>query len=162
MKKPRNKKYRPKGWTTNVLSIFGGMGDAHHAHLRSNQLQTHAAMVTMSQGRGTLVQWKRLAGVLNIAGVMCEQGIGPEFKKVFIAAQTAMLEVGKRAVRNNGRFLFTGPEMVIVNEALDCHDVQLENSRAMDVDRAADEVMRRERYRIDHVSVMGEIRKEAA
>jgi hypothetical protein len=160
--KKRNKKYRPKGCANNVLSIFGGMGDAHRDHLVRNQVKTHGAMAMLSQGGGSLEQWKRIAGVLNIAGVMCEQGIGPEFKKTFAAAQDAMLEVGKRAVRNNGRFLFAGPEMSIVTEALECHNAQLENSRALDVDRAADEVMRRERHRIDHVSVMGEIRKEAA
>jgi hypothetical protein len=138
------------------------MGDTHREHLRHNQIKTHGAMAQMSQGGGTLDQWKRLAGVLNIASVMCEQGIGPEFRQAFADAQNAMLDVGKRSVRNNGRFVFTGPEMRIVTEALECHDAQLENSRSLDVDRAADEVMRRERHRIDHVSVMGEIRKEAA
>lgn len=161
-KKPRNKKYSPKGTVDNVLSMFSGMGHAHHAHLRTNQLKTHAAMTDLTQGRGTLAQWKRIAGVLNIASVMSEQGIGREFTKALIAAQDAMLAVGKRAVRSQGRFVFTGPELHAVNEALEIHDAQLENSRAIDVDRAADEVMRRERHRIDHVSVMGEIQKEAA
>jgi len=161
-KKPRNKKYIPKGSTNNVLAIFGGMGSAHHAHLRKNQVKTHAAMTNLAQGRGTLDDWKRIAGVLNIANVMSEQGIGAEFTAALAAAQDAMLKVGKRAVQNAGRFVFTGPELQSLNEALEIHDAQLENSRAVDVDRAADEVMRRERHRIDHVSVMGEIRKEAA
>jgi hypothetical protein len=161
-KKPRNKKYVPKGTVDNVLSMFGSMGGAHHAHLRRNQVNTHVAMIELTQGRGTLTHWKRIAGVLNIASVMSEQGFGREFTKALIAAQDAMLEVGKRAVRNQGRFGFTGTELTAINEALEVHDAQLENSRAIDVDRAADEVMRRERHRIDHVSVMGEIRKEAA
>ena len=38
----------------------------------------------------------------------------------------------------------------------------LARANAADIDRAAEEVMRRERHRIGHVSVMGELRKEAA
>lgn len=161
-KKPRNKRYVPKGTTNNVLAVFGGMGTAHHAHLRANQLKTHAAMTRLAQGQGTRDDWKRIAGVLNISYVLCEQGIGPEFAPALRAGQDALLEVGKRSVRNAGRFVFTGAELQTVNEALDIHDAQLENSRAIDIDRAADEVMRRERHRIGHVSVMGELRKEAA
>lgn len=161
-KKPRNKKYVPKGTSNNLLSIFGGMGVAHHGHLRANQVKTHAAMQALTQGRGTREDWKRIAGVLNVAGVMSEQGIGAEFQQTFISAQDMMLALGKRAARNGERFLFAGAEMQTINEALECHDAQLQNSRAIDVDRAADEVMRRERSRIGHVSVMGEIAKEAA
>lgn len=161
-KKPRNKKYVPKGTSNNLLSIFGGMGVAHHDHLRFNQIKTHAAMQALTQGRGARDDWKRLAGVFNVAYVMSEQGIGAEFRQVFASAQDALLVVGKRAVRNHERFIFTGPELHTINEALECHDAQLENSRAIDVDRAADEVMRRERSRVGRVSVMGEIAKEAA
>lgn len=161
-KKPRNKKYRPKGATNNVLSIFGGMGDAHSDHLRRVQIQNHAAMAEMAQGRGTREQWNRIVGAINIANVMCEFGIGDEFRQATISARDAMLAVGKRAVQSNDRFVFTGPELQAVNAALDAHDAQLENSRAIDVDRAADEVKRRVRHRINSTSVMREIRKEAA
>jgi hypothetical protein len=162
MKKPRNKKYRPKGCTSNVLSIFGGMGDTHREHLRRLQVKNHMAMAEMAQGRGTRGQWNQIVGAINIANVMCEMGIGDEFRQATLSARDALLAVGKRAVGNNDRFIFTGPELQAVNEALDCHDAQLENSRAIDVDHAAIEVQRRVRHRINSTSVMREIRKEAA
>jgi hypothetical protein len=161
-KKPRNKRYVSKGTCDNPLSIFGGMGDAHRDKLRSIQTRNHLAMVDMVQGRGTRAQWDRIVGAINIANVMCELGIGDEFRATTIAAREALLNLGKRAVQNGDRFVCTGPELQAINEALACHDAQLENVRAIDVDRAADEVERRVRHRINSTSVMREIRKEAA
>lgn len=164
MKKPRNKKYQgPKYVCRNVLStVFGGMGSSHAEHLRELQIKNHLAMAEMAQGRGTREQWNQIVGAINMANVMCEQGIGDEFRAQTIAARDAMLAVGKRAVKNNDRFVFTGDELQAINAALDCHDAQLENSRAIDVDRAAMEVERRVRHRINSTSVMREIRREAA
>jgi len=164
MKKPRNKKYQgPKYVCRNVLStVFGGMGSTHGDHLRELQIKNHLAMVEMAQGRGTREQWNLIVGAINMANVMCEQGIGDEFRATTIAARDAMLAVGKRAVKNDDRFVFKGDELQAINEALDCHDAQLENSRAIDVDRAAMEVERRVRHRINSTSVMRELRKDAA
>lgn len=162
MKKPRNKPYRPKGTCTNPLAIFGGMGDTHHGRLREIQTVTHLAMVDLAQGRGTRAQWNRIAGAINMANVMCEQGIGDEFRATTIAARAALLALGKRAVKNDDRFVCTGPELTAINEGLACLDVQMENVRAIDVDRVADMVIHRERHRINSTSVPSEIRKEAA
>lgn len=160
--KKRNKKYQPKGTSSNPLGIFGGMGDAHRDRLQGIQTTNHMAMADMAQGRGTREQWNRIVGAINMANVMCEMGIGDEFRQVTIAARDALLAIGMRAVRNEDRFVFTGPELQTVNEALDCHDAQLENSRSIDIDRAADTVAHRVRHRINSTSVMREIRKEAA
>jgi hypothetical protein len=162
--KKRNKKYGgPKYVCRNVFAtVFGGMGSTHIEHLRDVQIKNHLAMAEMAQGRGTREQWNLIVGAINIANIMCEQGIGDEFRAKTIAARNAMLAVGKRAVKSGDRFVFTGDELQAINEALDCHDAQLENSRAIDVDRAAMEVERRVRHRINSTSVMREIRKEAA
>jgi hypothetical protein len=164
MKKVRNKKYQgPKYVCRNVLAtVFGGMGSTHIEHLRELQIKNHLAMAEMAQGRGTREQWDQVVGAINMANVMCEHGIGDEFREKTIAARNAMLAVGKRAVQNEDRFVFTGDELKAINEALDCHDAQLENSRAIDVDRAAMEVERRVRHRINSTSVMRELGKEAA
>jgi hypothetical protein len=160
-KKPR-KQYRPKGTCDNPLGIFGGMGDTHRDHLRRIQTLNHLAMVEMAQGRGTREQWNRIVGAINIANVMCEMGIGDEFRHAVLKARDALLNVGKRAVLNDDRFIFTGAELTSINLGLDCHDAQLENVRAIDVDRAADEVMRRVRNRINSTSVTRELHPEAA
>ena len=162
MKKPRNKKYVPKYVARNVLStIFGGMSGDHAEHLRTIQIRNHRALAEMAQGRGTREQWDELVGAANMANVMCEQGIGNEYRAITIAARDALLEVGKRIVKTE-RVILKGDELNAIREALLCHDAQLENVRAIDVERACREVERRVRHRINSTSVQREIALEAA
>lgn len=164
MKKPRKKKYQgPKYVARNVLStVFGGMSGVHREHLQDIQVKNHLALSEMSQGRGNREQFNLITGAINMANVMCEMGIGNEFRAITIAARDAMLEVGKRAMRNEDRFVFTGPELCAVREALECHDAQLENVRSIDVDKAAATVEHRVRHRINSTSVKREMAKEMA
>lgn len=90
---------------------------------------------------------------------MIEQGIGREYLEQMTAAKEAMLEVGKRLVKH-GKIVFKGDELKILNEAMDIHEAQLDNTRAIDVDRAAMEVERRVRNKINSTSVMRELREE--
>ncbi|HEY0062480.1 MAG TPA: hypothetical protein VGC21_10185 [Telluria sp.] len=163
MKKNRNKKYTgPKYVARNPMSTFlGGMSGDHMGHLQGLFARNHGAMVRMVQGAGTRDDWDLLVGAVNMGNVMCEQGIGNEFRLAMTAGRDALCEVGKRAAQT-GRFVFKGGEMAAMNEALDCHDAQLENIRAIDVERAADEVIRRVRHGINTTSVQAEIAKEAA
>ena len=162
MKKPRNKKYVPKYVARNVLStIFGGMSGDHAEHLRTIQIRNHRALAEMAQGRGTREQWDELVGAANMANVMCEQGIGNEYRAITIAARDALLEVGKRIVKTE-RVILKGDELNAIREGLLCHDAQLENVRAIDVERACQEVERRVRHRINSTSVQREIALEAA
>ncbi|HBI70011.1 MAG TPA: hypothetical protein DDZ22_13670 [Massilia sp.] len=162
MKKPRNKKYVPKYVARNVLStIFGGMSGDHAEHLRTIQIRNHRALAEMAQGRGTREQWDELVGAANMANVMCEQGIGNEYRAITIAARDALLEVGKRIVKTE-RVILKGDELNAIREGLLCHDAQLENVRAIDVERACREVERRVRHRINSTSVHREIALEAA
>jgi len=163
MKKPRNKKYQgPKYVARNVLTtVFGGMSGDHIEHLRLIQIRSHKALADMAQGAGTREGWDLLVGAINMANVMCEQGIGDEFRPVTIAARDALLAVGKRIVTLD-RVIMKGDELNAIREALECHDAQLENVRAIDVERACREVDRRVRHHINSTSVVRELAREAA
>lgn len=154
----RRKKYGgPKYIARNVLTtIFGGMSGDHIGHLRALQIRNHKALADMAQGKGSREGWDLLVGAINMANVMCEQGIGDEFRQTTIAARDALLEVGKRIVRLN-RCVLTGDELTAIREALECHDAQLENIRAIDVERAAQEVDRRIKNHINSTTVMAEM-----
>lgn len=161
MKKPRNKKYRPKYVARNVLStIFGGMSGDHIDHLRTIQIRSHKALADMAQGQGTREGWDLLVGAINMANVMCEQGIGNEYRAITIAARDALLAVGKRIVTLD-RVILKGDELSAIRDGLECHDAQLENVRAIDVERAYQEVERRIKNRINSTSVVRELAAEA-
>ena len=163
MAKPKPKRckpYKPKYVAVNPMSTFlGGMSGDHAEHLQKLNLRNHGAMAAIVQGRGDLDSFNLVTGALNMANVMCEMGIGNEFREAMIAARDAMIEVGKRAVRT-GKFLFKGDELQILNNAMSCHDAQLENIRAIDIERAANEVVRRVRHKINTTSVQREVAKE--
>lgn len=156
----KRKKYQgPKYVSKNVLStFFGGMSSTHASHLQTTNCINAAAMQAMVQGRGDKESWDRLVGAINIALVMCEQGIGPEYRTDLIAGREALLSCGVRSVKAN-RFAFTGDELKAMNNAMEIHDAQLVNVRAIDIDRAAAEVIRRLNHRIDNVSVTKELLK---
>lgn len=160
--KKRTKKYRPRQVSINPLSeIFGGMSDTHQPHLQRLLVVNSLALQAIVQGRGTRDDWDKLVGAVNIGNVMCEMGIGNEFREAMIAGRDALCEVGKRYMRSE-RFVFTGDELKAVNEAMACHTAQLENVRAVDVDRAAAEVIRRIQYGVNTTKVRVEAAKEAA
>ena len=162
MKKRRNKPYRPKYVARNVLTtVFGGMSGDHIEHLRLIQIRSHKALADMAQGAGTREGWDLLVGAINMANVMCEQKIGNEFREQTIAARDALLEVGKRILKID-RVILKGDELSAIREGLACHDAQLENVRAIDVERACREVDRRVRHNINSTSVVRELAREAA
>lgn len=156
-KTKRTKAYKPKYVAKNPMStFFGGLSGDHMGHLQALFGRNHAAMQAIVQGRGDRSTWDLLVGAINMGNVMCEQGIGNEFREAMIAGRDALCEVGKRAVLT-GRFLFKGDELGAMNEAMACHDAQLENIRAIDVERASDEVIRRIRHGINTTSVRKEL-----
>ena len=161
-KPKRTKAYRPKYVAKNPIStFFGGLSGDHMSHLQGLFGRNHGAMARMVLGDGTRDDWDALVGAINIGNVMCEMGIGNEFRDAMIAGRDALCELGKRGVKD-GRFIFKGAEMAAMNEALACHDAQLENIRAIDVDRASDEVIKRIRHGINTTSIRKEVAKEAA
>lgn len=160
--KKRNKPYRPKYVSANpLIQFFGGMSGQHAEHLQTLNVKNHAAMAAIVQGRGGRQEWDLLVGAMNMANVLCEQGFGNEFRAATIAGRDALCEVGKRAFKT-GKFLFRGDELRIMNEAMECHEAQLENARAIDLDRATEEVLRRIRHQLNTTNVRAELMKEAA
>lgn len=160
--KKRTKKYQgPKYVAHNPFAVFGGMSDAHSSKLCALTVRNHRALSAIIQGDGDRATFDLLVGAINMGNVMCEMGIGDEFRPQMLAGRDALMSMGKRALRS-GRFGFTGDELKAMNEALECHDTQLENIRAIDVERASDEVLRRVRHRINSTSVRAELEKEAA
>lgn len=160
--KKRNKKYTgPKYVAKNpMITFMGGMSGQHAEHLQNLKLANHIALSNLARGVGDKDDWDKIVGAINMAIVMCESGIGAEFRSTMEAGREALLTCGKRAVKNNHRFLFTGDELKVMNEAIECHNAQVENVRAIDIDRAANEVIRRVNYRINSTSVVKELAKE--
>ena len=149
MKKPRCKKHHPRPVVGNPLDhLLGGLTRIGGEHLTKLNTKNHAAMHCIVHGHGTRDLWDRLVGAINMALVMCELGTGHEYRPDLIAGRDALATLCTR-YRRTGTWVFTGGEMQAVNLALEVHDAQLEISRVIDVERAADEVVRRIRCNLN-------------
>jgi len=156
--KKRNKRYTPKYIATNPIStFFGGLSGDHAEHLAVVNITNHGAMAAIVQGNGTKAEFDRIVGAINMGNVLCEQGIGNEFREAMLAGRDALLQVGRRSLKS-GRFGFTGDELKAMNEAMLLHDTQLENIRSIDITRAADEVVRRLRHNVNTQFIKEEVR----
>ena len=157
MKKPR-KAYKPKYVAKNpMLTFFGGMSNQHADELRILNIKNHGALAAIAQGNGTRDDWDALVHAINVGNVLCERGIGNEYRQDMLAARDALESCGKRIVKNN-RVILTSDELKALNAGMEAHDTQLENVRYIDIDRADDEVSRRVRHHINTTDV----RKESA
>lgn len=160
MKNPR-KAYKAKYVAKNpMLTFFGGMSNQHADELRILNIKNHGALAAIAQGNGTRDDWDVVVHAINVGNILCERGIGNEYRQDMIAARDALCECGKRIVKT-GRVLFTGDELRAVNAGMAAHDAQLENVRAIDIDQAAAEVIRRVRHGINTTNVRAELAKVA-
>lgn len=155
MKKPR-KAYKPKYVAKNPMAtFFGGMSGEHANQLMILNMKNHHALSAIVQGRGTRDDWDSLVHAINVGNVLCERGIGNEYRQDMLSARDALESCGKRIVKTD-HVILTGDELKALNAGMAAHDAQLENVRYIDIDRADDEVSRRVRHHINTTDVRKE------
>lgn len=150
MKKTRNKKYPgPKRIVPNTITaFFGGMSHQHAAHLQDTLIALHISMSKLVRGVGDEIDWNNVNQAVNMGLIMAEQGIGAEHTEALIAGRDAMVTSVLR-YHERKRFGFTGGELTARNAAIDCHDAQMTCIRAVDVDRAVQELNRRLKHKVN-------------
>lgn len=84
----------------------------------------HGAVDSIRRGAGTDKDAHTLAGAVNIALVLAEQGIGPECIPAIQLAQNAVVVLIRRG-EATGRYVFDGPGLQAVLELVSIHDQQL-------------------------------------
>jgi len=77
-----------------------------------------------------------LVSAFNITEALAKYRLGDDWKEEIQLAQDAMYNMGKRAVKNDYRFIFTGPEMNAVRLGMDIHDAQLEACTIGELEKA--------------------------
>lgn len=130
--------------------------------VRDIQLSAHAALDEMRAGRGTRSHADKVVGVLNMAEALARINpeLGADWREEIRAGQDALLAMLVRGVRNDDRFIFTGPELTAVNLVMEIHDAQLERCTIETMQRALKLVMR-ERQASKTRRVMEEVANHA-
>lgn len=100
----------------------------------------HLALMSMETGHGTEQSWSTLCCVVNLAHLLCYHGVYAEILPDIIAAQYALIACKERA-EAKGRWLFTGPELTLLNEVMLAHDYQMTLAPVGLIERLLNEMM---------------------
>lgn len=146
----KKSKYKPKGVRLDTMAwVLSGMkpvSQVAHAGI-ALKIKNHDALANITQGRGTRDDIDIVIAAMNVAEAMAMMGHGSDWRPEINAAQEAIYNMGKRGLRNDNRFLFTGPEMQAVNLGMDVHDAQLDGCTVKQLEDALKIVDREIRYK---------------
>lgn len=141
MKKIR-KKYKPKGVRLDTLSwVISGLknvADVPEAGTKL-MLRNHVAFDELLAGRGTVEHVDLLISMVNMAEALAKRSIGDDWMPEIAQAQDAIFAMAQRGVSGK-KFLFTGPELNIVQQILELHDEQLRNCGVRVLELALDDI----------------------
>ena len=133
------KKYKPKGVRLDCMScVLSGMkpvSQVQHAGL-ALKIKNHDALANITQGRGKRDDVDLVIAAMNVAEGLAMLGLGADWRKEINAAQEAIYQMGKRGLKHDDKFLFTGPEMQAVNLGMDVHDAQLDECTVKQLEEA--------------------------
>lgn len=147
-------KLRNRRCESNVSNV-GGLfiiGSAYkrgemHTQLADTQIQdiklaTRLALQTMITGQSTANDWGMVAGSINTALILAEEGYGAEHVDIFVRAQEALARSYERGVRTNA-WRFDGFGLQDILTAVDLHEQQCDLVTIGDIKFALEEVERR-------------------
>jgi len=136
--KPR-KKYKPKGvrldaitWVINGFRNISETGDAV-LHLK---IKNHESLECLRKGEAGRIDIDTIIGAFNIAEALARMQIGDEYAKDIKAGQDALLDVAKRGVSRDDRFILKAAELTAIVEAMLVHDAQLEITTIGELEKA--------------------------
>lgn len=105
-------------------------------------LHARIAFQAMRSSKSNEENWVAVATALNMACVLCEIGVGAEYRADLIPALEACWRVKMRAART-GSWAFDGAGMQAVAFGLELHDEQVKVANCRQVRFVIDEIRRR-------------------
>jgi hypothetical protein len=146
----KRSKYKPKGVRLdNMAWIKQGMQPMRdNEHITSLRIKNHAALLDMTQGRGSRDNIDVLIAAMNVAEALyrVNPDLGLQYCVEIRAAQDAIVTMSRRGLEK-GKFLFTGPELQAMNLGMQVHDAQLETCNIAELEKALDLVAREIHHR---------------
>ena len=140
MSKPR-KKYKPKGvrldattWVINGFRNISETGDAV-LHLK---IKNHESLECLRKGEATRMDVDAIISAFNMAEALARMQIGDDYAAEIKAGQDALLDVAKRGVNRDDRFVLKAAELSAINLVMEIHDAQLEITTIGELEKAMD------------------------
>lgn len=106
------------------------------------QLKNRAALEQVRMGNATKDDIDMLIGAFNIAEALAINGLGYDWKDEINAAQNDLLELARKGVERNMRFIMTAKQWESLKLVMDLHEEQLANATVYDIEKANDFVLK--------------------
>jgi hypothetical protein len=141
----KRSKYRPRVMLQNPLEfVLSGMKPVRDLPgiFLDVQLKNRAALEQIRMGQATKDDIDMLIGAFNIAEALAINGLGYDWKDEINAAQNDLLELARRGVERNMRFIMTAKQWESLKLVIDLHEEQLAQATVYDIEKANDFVLR--------------------
>ncbi len=138
----KRSKYRPKGVRIDSVNwVVAGLKPLAAVEGEAVKLKivNHDALEQMRQGQGTRQTVDTLIEAMNMTeALLSTANLGTDWSAEIRAGQDALFTMSRRAIAKGaqGRFVFTGPELVAINLAMEIHDAQLDACTVAQLERA--------------------------
>lgn len=135
----KKSKYKPKGvrldaitWVINGFRNISETGDAV-LHLK---IKNHESLECLRKGEATRLDIDTIIGAFNIAEALARMKIGDDYAKEIKAGQDALLDVAKRGVDRDDKFVLKAAELTAIMLVSEIHDAQLEITTIGELEQA--------------------------
>jgi hypothetical protein len=139
----KRSKYRPKGVIRDTMTwVQAGMKKVDAISAGTTlKIRNYDAMNSLRLGSATRREIDAIIDAMNVAEALCKRGRGEDWLPEIQAAQDNLLELARRGVANDMRFIVRGEELKALNLGMEIHDAQLEAVTVRELELAMQDVM---------------------
>lgn len=139
----KRSKYRPKGVIRDTMIwVQAGMKRVDSIGAGTTlKIRNYDAMNNLRLGVATRREIDAIIDAMNVAEALCKRGTGGDWLPEIQSAQDHLLELARRGVANDMRFIVRGEELKALNLGMEIHDAQLEAVTVKELEVAMNDVM---------------------
>ena len=140
----KRSKYKPKGvrldvatWVINGFKPVSATGSA----VLDLKIKNHSALEALRTGQAKRYDIDSIISALNVSEALARLGIGHEYVHEIKEGQDALLELSRRGINREDRFVAKASELMAINYVMELHDAMLEITTIGELEKALDMVM---------------------
>jgi hypothetical protein len=140
----KKSKYKPRGvrldavqWVINGFKPVSSTGSA----VLNLKLQNHSALEALRTGQAKRHDIDSIISALNVSEALSRLGIGHEYVDEIKQGQDALLELSRRGINREDRFVAKASELMAINYVMELHDAMLEITTIAELEKALDMVV---------------------
>ena len=137
----KRSKYKPRGVrldaTTYVLNGFRLVSTTGGAAL-DLKIKNHSSLEALRTGQAKRYDLDSIISALNVSEALSRLGIGHEYTDEIKEGQDALLELSRRGINRDDRFVAKASELTAINYVMELHDAQLDITTIAQLEKALD------------------------